>query len=349
LFRIGLVRVKNSPPQLESPWPHRLAVALECTTFPMIWIGGLVTSYGAGMAVPDWPNTYGYNLFLYPWETWVYGPWKLFIEHGHRLFGTLIGMITIAFLISAWRCQTRPVVRWLGVAALVGVLFQGALGGMRVIVDQVQLAKIHGCVGPAFFALTVALAAVTSRRWQEPGEPSSTGTVRAGMARIERLAVLTTLLAYAQLVVGSQLRHLPTAARAGDFRIALWFHLVLAAALFVHIVFLAARIYRAQPADSWLRRPAARLLFQICLQVTLGACTWIVKYGWPAWMSDFGFAAAHVVSADSFAQILVATAHVAIGSLILATSLLVALRSARLAHYDAGQPKPATWVLEGAR
>jgi len=320
----------------------------------MIWIGGLVTSYGAGMAVPDWPNTYGYNLFLYPWETWVYGPWKLFIEHGHRLFGTLIGMITIAFLISVWRCQTRPVVRWLGVAALAGVLFQGALGGMRVIVDQVQLAKIHGCVGPAFFALTVALAAVTSRRWQEPGEPNSTSTSRQGlghpgMARIERLAVLTTLLAYAQLVVGSQLRHLPTAARAGDFRIALVFHLLLAAALLAHIVFLAVRVYRAQPADSWIRRPAARLMIQILLQVTLGAGTWIVKYGWPAWMSDYGFAAAHVVSADSPMQILIATAHVAIGSLILATSLLVALRSARLAHYDAGQADQTAWVLEGAR
>jgi cytochrome c oxidase assembly protein subunit 15 len=315
----------------------------------MIWIGGLVTSYGAGMAVPDWPNTYGYNLFLYPWETWLYGPSKLLVEHGHRLFGTLVGMVTIAFLISAWRCQTRPVVRWLGVAALVAVLFQGALGGMRVIVDEVQLAKIHGCVGPAFFALTVALSAVTSRRWQAPGEPSSTAIGRAGMARIERLAVLTTLLAYAQLVVGSQLRHLPTAARASDFRIALVFHLLLAAALFVHVVFLAARIYRAQPADSWIRRPAARLLFQICLQVSLGAGTWIVKYGWPAWMSDFGFAASHVVSADSFAQILIATAHVAIGSLILVTSLLVALRSARLAHCDGGQANEPALVLEGAR
>jgi heme a synthase len=163
------------------------------------------------------------------------------------------------------------------------------------------------------------------------------------------LALLTTLLAYAQLVVGSQLRHLPSGARAGDFRIALVFHLFLAAALFVHIVFLAARIYRAQPADNWIRRPAARLLFQIFLQLSLGAGTWVVKYGWPAWMSDYGFAASHVVSADGFAQILIATAHVAIGSLILATSLLVALRSARLAHGDAGQANQPALALEGAR
>ena len=65
-------------------WPHRLAVVLVCATFPLIWVGGLVTTYEAGMAVPDWPTTYGYNLFLYPWQTWILGPWDLFIEHGHR-------------------------------------------------------------------------------------------------------------------------------------------------------------------------------------------------------------------------------------------------------------------------
>src|SRR5262249_36289635 len=67
-----------------NPWPHRWAVGLVCATFPLIWIGGLVTTYGAGMAVPDWPNTYGYNLWLYPAATWINGPWKLFVEHGHR-------------------------------------------------------------------------------------------------------------------------------------------------------------------------------------------------------------------------------------------------------------------------
>src|SRR5437588_9980427 len=70
-----------------SPWPHRLAIALALVTFPLIWVGGLVTTYDAGMAVPDWPGTYGYNLLRYPWQTWLAGPWDLFIEHGHRLLG----------------------------------------------------------------------------------------------------------------------------------------------------------------------------------------------------------------------------------------------------------------------
>src|ERR1051325_109674 len=85
--------------------PHRLAVALACATFPLIWVGGFVTTYKAGMAVPDWPNTYGYNLFLYPWQTWIYGPWHLFIEHGHRLLAAGVGLLTIAVAIAVWRCS----------------------------------------------------------------------------------------------------------------------------------------------------------------------------------------------------------------------------------------------------
>ena len=83
--------------------PHRWAVGVACATFPLIWVGGLVTTYDAGMAVPDWPSTFGYNLFLYPWTTWFFGPWDLFIEHGHRLLGALVGLLTIGLLVSVMR------------------------------------------------------------------------------------------------------------------------------------------------------------------------------------------------------------------------------------------------------
>jgi cytochrome c oxidase assembly protein subunit 15 len=328
----------------ESPWPHRSAVALVCATFPLIWIGGLVTTYGAGMAVPDWPNTYGYNLWLYPAETWINGPWKLFVEHGHRLYATLVGLLTIAFLVCAWWCQKRPLVRWLGAIALAAVLFQGALGGMRVIQDQVQLAKIHGCFGPAFFALTVALAVVTSRRWLQGGLPN-----QHGLGKIERLAMMTALLAYCQLVLGSQLRHLPAGASPGDFRFALMFHLLTAVALTISIGFLAVRVYRTHRGEHALLRPAMGLLSLILVQIGLGGATWVAKYGWPSWLADFGFAAAYTVTADSRPQAWLTTAHVAAGSLILATSLLIALRSARFAH-GTSRPTPQTsWLAEVAR
>ena len=79
-------------------WVHRCAILLACTTFPLIWVGGLVTTYDAGMAVPDWPNTYGYNMFLYPPTTWLSGPWDLLIEHGHRLLGSLAGLVAIGLV-----------------------------------------------------------------------------------------------------------------------------------------------------------------------------------------------------------------------------------------------------------
>src|SRR5689334_3625550 len=142
-------------------------MALVCTTFPLLWVGGLVTTYKAGMAVPDWPTTYGYNMFLYPWQSWLAGPFDLFIEHGHRLLGATVGMLTIALVIVVWLRDSRRWMRGLSLAALAGVILQGSLGGMRVVLDRVTLAKIHGCVGPLFFATTVALAVVTSRRWRE--------------------------------------------------------------------------------------------------------------------------------------------------------------------------------------
>ncbi|HEY5311798.1 MAG TPA: COX15/CtaA family protein, partial [Pirellulales bacterium] len=136
-----------------SAWPHRLAVLLVCATFPLIWVGGLVTTYDAGMAVDDWPTTYGYNLFLYPWRTWILGPWDLFIEHGHRLLGATVGLISMALLLTVWLRDKRTSVRWLAVAVFAAVCFQGLLGGLRVLFDERLLAKIHGCFGPAFFAL----------------------------------------------------------------------------------------------------------------------------------------------------------------------------------------------------
>jgi cytochrome c oxidase assembly protein subunit 15 len=324
------------PAHDDSPWPHRWAVALVCATFPLIWVGGLVTTYDAGMAVPDWPNTYGYNLLLYPWQTWIYGPWGLFIEHAHRLLGALVGMIAIGLVVSAWWCQRGRLVRWLSVAALAGVILQGTLGGLRVIEDQVQLAKVHGCVGPAFFALAVAVAVVTSRRWRAGAvEP------RQNLGKVERYAVLTTLLAYCQLVLGSQLRHLPAGAQPGDFRVALIFHLVVAAALVVHIALLAAEVYRTQRGEPLLRRPATGLLALIFLEIGLGAGTWITRYGWPSWFGDYGFAAGYTVTADSPAQAWITTAHVATGSLILAASLLVALRALRLAWRGGHKQAPS--------
>src|SRR3954467_5857675 len=126
------VELQSRPP----PWPHRLTVALALVTFPLIWVGGLVTTYDAGMAVPDWPGTYGYNLLRYPWQTWLAGPWDLFIEHGHRLLGASAGLVAIALFAVVLITDRRP---WLVLAAggaLALVVVQGLLGGARVRLDH---------------------------------------------------------------------------------------------------------------------------------------------------------------------------------------------------------------------
>src|SRR6476660_375976 len=138
--------------QVESRWPYRLAVALALVTFPLIWVGGLVTTYDAGMAVPDWPGTYGYNLLRYPWQTWVAGPWDLFIEHGHRLLGASAGLVAIALVISTWVTSSSPRMRWCAAGLLLFVILQGVLGGLRVLLDARTIALLHGCTGPLFFA-----------------------------------------------------------------------------------------------------------------------------------------------------------------------------------------------------
>lgn len=303
-----------------------MAVLLVCAVFPLIWVGGLVTSYEAGMAVPDWPTTYGFNLFLYPWTTWILGPWDLFIEHAHRLLGALAGLLSIALAITLWRLDNRRWMHVAGIVAILGVILQGILGGMRVEMNERTLARIHGCLGPAFFAYCVALAIMTSPLWR-----SGRARLRHDAAgKLQRLAIVTAVLAYFQLVLGSFVRHVPYEATAGAFQVAVVFHLFMAAVLTLHIGLLSFRVvqrFRDVPA---LARPAYALAAMIVIQLVLGCAVWVANYGWPSWFAGYAWASQHVVQAEGTMQAHVTTAHVALGSLILAVSLLVALRSCRL-------------------
>src|SRR5918994_1730500 len=122
-------RSAHSPGDV-SAWPHRLAVALACATCPLLFIGGLVTSKGAGLAVPDWPTSFGYNMFLYPWSKMI---GDIFYEHSHRLIAAAVGLLTIAVTLTFWLKERRQWLRWLGVAALLLVIVQGVIGGLRVV------------------------------------------------------------------------------------------------------------------------------------------------------------------------------------------------------------------------
>jgi len=316
--------MKTSLQSRKSPWPHRLAVALALVTFPLIWVGGLVTTYDAGMAVPDWPGTYGYNLLLYPWQTWIGGPWDLFIEHGHRLLGTTAGLLAIALLATVLIADRRP---WLIAAvagALVLVIVQGVLGGARVLFDERLVAMVHGCIGPLFFAYMAALVVSTSRWWQAAPQIHS-----ADGQRLTRAAWIGVGLAYFQLLLGAIVRHVPLAASPQVFRAALVLHLVVAAVLAVQVSWTAWQACSTREVRG-LRWQGWALCLLVAVQVLLGVGTYVAKYSWPAWLGDYQFAAQYVIQEKSLAQSLMTTGHVANGSLTLFVSVVLAMRAARV-------------------
>src|SRR5438105_12652350 len=127
-----------------NPSLHRLALLTAVATFPLIFMGGLVTSHLAGMSVPDWPNSYGYNMFLFPPRLWIGG---ILYEHTHRLMGTVVGLLSIILAGRALLREGTPSRdRRLAVAVLGAVILQGALGGLRVVLVKLDLAIVHACV-----------------------------------------------------------------------------------------------------------------------------------------------------------------------------------------------------------
>lgn len=329
-----------------SPWPHRVAVTLALVTFPLIWVGGLVTTYDAGMAVPDWPGTYGYNLFLYPINTWLLGPWDLFIEHGHRLLGSLSGLLTIFLVIAVWRKDPRRWMLGLAITALALVIFQGMLGGIRVLAVDREVAKFHGCMGPAFFAFSAVLAVLTSRRVvarttrpRELDQSSADQVSSSVFAGTFRLGFITTLFAYTQLFLGANLRHIGVDASPASYRTLVWLHLGMAILVTLHVMLLWNRSRKtrsrllqdgskteetqsALSSDVQLSRRMYRvctflLLITLC-QVALGIGTWVVKFGWPPFMANIPLIAGYMPVAKSMFQANIITAHVGFGSLIVA-------------------------------
>jgi len=318
-------------------------VALVCATFPLIWVGALVTTEKAGMAVPDWPTTYGYNMFLYPLTTWLWGPWDLFIEHGHRLLASGVGMLTIACVLVLFLREPRWWVRGLGVLALVMVCTQGVLGGMRVVLDEVALAKLHGCLGPLFFAVCVGLACVTSRWWRE----AARGAPREISFRFQSAAAMLAAVAYLQLVLGAHLRHVSPAADPGRFQVAVWGHLLLALVVVCYTLLIAWYAARHVRDVRLLARPGFALAGLVAVQVLLGGASWMMKYGLPGPLQSDLTAGWTNVAGSMTASMLI-TGHVAIGSAIIATAVMLSLRSCRLLARPTSAGLPRHAMMEAA-
>src|SRR2546423_11496237 len=138
-------------------WLHGFAWFTSVATLLLICSGGMVTSKGVGLAVPDWPTTFGYNMFLFPVSKWVGG---IFFEHTHRLIASTVGLLTI--ILSVWirRVDPRRWMRNLGFAALGAVILQGVLGGLRVTMLKDEIGIFHALLAQAFLGMLVVITLV---------------------------------------------------------------------------------------------------------------------------------------------------------------------------------------------
>src|SRR6266568_5986194 len=179
-------------------WLNRFAWLNCLATLLLICSGGMVTSKNVGLAVPDWPTTFGYNMFLFPVSNWVGG---ILFEHTHRLMGSLVGFLTIILAVWLWLSEYRQWVRNLGVIALAGVILQGIVGGLRVTMMKDEIGIFHACVAQAFFGLIVIIALVTSRSWRAVAAVADRGK------SLPVIALVTTAFIYLQLALGATMRH----------------------------------------------------------------------------------------------------------------------------------------------
>ena len=283
----------------------------------------MVTSKGVGLAVPDWPTTFGYNMFLFPVSKWIGG---VLFEHTHRLIASTVGFLTIILAIWLWRIEDRQSVKTLGLIAVAGVILQGILGGLRVTMLKDQIGIFHACLAQAFLGLIVLIAIVTTNFWCSfvpvDVDPRS-------VAPIKRFAIATTIAIYLQLALGATMRHqhrdlaildFPTAngawipdtsatalAKINAWRDAralsdvdafqIWLqmsHRFLAILIGIAVIAFCVRVLTEASQVNALRRLSILWVVLFFLQFTLGA--------WTIWSNK---------AAD------VATTHVAVGAIML--------------------------------
>ena len=268
---------------------YRLALLTATATLVLIVVGGLVTNTGAALAVPDWPNTFGYNMFLFPWSRMVGG---VLYEHSHRLVAAGVGSLTLALAAALWR-RGGPL-RALGFAAALAVVAQGVLGGLRVVLVKDTLAIVHGGLAQAFFGLLVAIVLLASRA--PAPAPATDPSLRA-------LSVLAAALVYVQIVFGALLTH------AGRLDL----HLAGAALVFVLVPIVAARTRRA--GDPVAGPVARALLAFLGVQLALGVGSYLARFS-SIW-----------IPGEQLTMLLLPVAHRVVGSLVLGASVILALRA----------------------
>lgn len=294
-------------------WLARYAVVTAAVALLPIGMGTLVTTLDAGMAFLDWPTSDGQNMFLYPWLQDFHANRDKFVEHGHRLAGSLIGMFSIGLVALTLRRETRGWVRILAIGILTAVILQGLLGGFRVIADARVAALVHGLFASMIFSTITVFALVTGSNWTTGGQVSQAST--SVSKHLKFLAMATLMATFGQSLLGGLVRHLG---------LALHEHLagaILATAFSVALIFASWR-----SGQSWLRPAAVGLLVVLLTQLVLGAGAWATRFGFPP--------AGYVAVQQAPEQILFRTAHAVAAMFVLMMSVQLAARVLRLSWLE---------------
>ena len=277
---------------------HRFAVVLACWTFLLIIAGALVTSNDAGLSVPDWPTSFG-SLYKIPK---LVGGVKF--EHTHRIIAQVAGLLTIILAVWMWRAEKRRWMRVLGWGALGIVIAQGILGGLTVLFFlPPPISSAHAALAQTFFCLAVALAVFTGQKWVEEQPRVEFDTRRPSLFT---LTLLSIFVLYVQLILGAMFRH---------HGMTWWPHVAHAVVVSFVLAWTAVRALTVYANVEAIRRPAVVMLSLVITQLCLGFMAFLTRVSW-------GYDAVQ----PELPMVISTVTHVAIGALLLASTVVLAIQ-----------------------
>lgn len=269
-----------------------------CTTFLLIIAGALVTSNDAGLSVPDWPTSFG-SLYKIPH---LVGGVKF--EHTHRIIAQFVGFLTIILAVWTWRSDRRRWVRYLGIAALGTVIAQGILGGLTVLFYlPPAISSAHAALAQTFFCIAVAIAVFTGRKWAEANPAPESDSVRPHLMTLTSLSIFVL---YVQLVAGAMFRH---------HGMSWWPHVLNAPIVAIILTWTAIRALSPHARIEAVRRPAIIMLSLLIAQLCLGFVAFMTRVAW-----------GHDAVQPELPMVISTVAHVAVGALLLATTVVLAIQ-----------------------
>ena len=321
---------------------HRFSIFTACCTFLLIVAGGLVTSTQSGLSVPDWPNTYGHFMFAFPFDQMVGG---IFYEHSHRMIASVVGFLTLILAFWLWKRDDRRWVRILGLVALGAVVAQGVLGGLTVLfMLPTPISVSHAALAQTFFAIVSSIALFTSRWWRSE-QPML--IPEKNRISIVKLSMMTTVVIYIQLILGALMRHTESGLAVPDFPLAY-------GQVFPSLSPQAMTGYTNQLIQNNVRIAADGAITSTQIIIHMIHRFWAiivaVMVGWTSVrllklsassrrLSGFSFVLSGLLLIQitlgaltvlSLKAVDITTAHVAVGALLLVTSVLTTLHTAKL-------------------